>query len=301
MNHSIELQGVSRRFGGVTALDDVSFSVPEHTVLGLLGRNGAGKTTLMSIIAGQDRPDAGSVSVLGHAPFEHGPTLSNIIYVRDNQRYPDDYRLRHVLRIAPAFAPNWNADLADELVDTFRIPAKTALKKLSRGQISSIAIVLGIASRAAVTLLDEPYLGLDVTARAEFHHVLLRDCIEHPRTVVLSTHLVEESAAMFDRVVIIDQGRVVVDDETDAASDRAFILSGTTSAVNELVSGQRVLESKSIGPLASATVAGTPDDSLRERAAAGGVALTRPSLQELVSAFGAGTPAARSTKEVKQP
>ena len=145
MTNAIQVRSVTRSFGGVNALDDVSFSVPQDSILGLLGRNGAGKTTIMSILAGQDRPTSGRVDVLGHSPFEHEPTLAQISYVRDNQRYPDDYRLHHVLRIAPDFAPNWSADVADELVEGFRIPKKTPIKKLSRGQLSSIAIVLGLA------------------------------------------------------------------------------------------------------------------------------------------------------------
>lgn len=104
MTTAIDIRGVSRSFGRAKALDDVSLTVPQDTILGLLGRNGAGKTTLMSIIAGQDRASEGQVEVLGHAPFEHAPTLRQIIYVRDNQRYPDDYKLHHVLRIAPSFA-----------------------------------------------------------------------------------------------------------------------------------------------------------------------------------------------------
>ncbi|WP_349902355.1 ABC transporter ATP-binding protein [Parafrigoribacterium humi] len=287
MTNAIEIDHVSRSFGQVRALDDVSFTVPEHSILGLLGRNGAGKTTIMSIMAGQDRATSGRADILGHSPFEHAPTLAQISYVRDNQRYPDDYRLHHVLRIAPEFAPNWSAELAAELADGFRIPTTTRIKKLSRGQLSSVAIVLGLASRASVTLLDEPYLGLDVTGRALFHTMLLRDYGEHPRTIVLSTHLIEESAALFDRVVILDRGRVVVDDEADAARDRAFTLSGARDAVAEVLGDHRVLERQSIGNLVSLTAEGTIDAALRESAETHGVQLARPTLQELVSGYGA--------------
>jgi ABC-2 type transport system ATP-binding protein len=287
MTNAIEIDHVSRSFGQVRALDDVSFTVPEHSILGLLGRNGAGKTTIMSIMAGQDRATSGRADILGHSPFEHAPTLAQISYVRDNQRYPDDYRLHHVLRIAPEFAPNWSAELAAELADEFRIPTATRIKKLSRGQLSSVAIVLGLASRASVTLLDEPYLGLDVTGRALFHTMLLRDYGEHPRTIVLSTHLIEESAALFDRVVILDRGRVVVDDEADAARDRAFTLSGARDAVAEVLGDHRVLERQSIGSLVSVTAEGTIDAALRESAETHGVQLARPTLQELVSGYGA--------------
>lgn len=147
--------------------------------------------------------------------------------------------------------------------------------------------MLGLASRASVTLLDEPYLGLDVTARALFHTMLLRDYEEHPRTVVLSTHLIEESAALFDRVVILDRGKVVVDDDADSARNRAFTVSGTKDAVAEVLGSHRVLERQSIGSLASVTAEGTIDASLRELAAQHSVQLARVSLQQLVSGYGA--------------
>lgn len=286
MTNAIDIRGVSRSFGRAKALDDVSFSVPENSILGLLGRNGAGKTTLMSIIAGQDRATQGQVEVLGHTPFEHAPTLRQVIYVRDNQRYPDDYKLGHVLRIAPAFAPNWSDDVAQELIDGFRIPTKTQIKKMSRGQLSSVAIVLGLASRAPVTLLDEPYLGLDVTGRNLFHKMLLRDFEEQPRTIVLSTHLIEESAALLDRVVIVDEGKVIVDDETESARYSVVVLSGNSDAVHDVLAGRCVLQSQSMGSITTVTASGAADDALNRLARERGVQVGRASLQDLVSAHG---------------
>ena len=286
MTTAIDIRGVSRSFGRVKALDDVSVAIPENSILGLLGRNGAGKTTLMSIIAGQDRATQGEVRVLGRTPFEHAATLRQIIYVRDNQRYPDDYKLHHVLRIAPAFAPHWSEDVAQELVDGFRIPAKTPIKKMSRGQLSSVAIVLGLASRAPITLLDEPYLGLDVTNRNLFHKMLLRDIGERPRTIVLSTHLIEESASLLDRVVILDEGKVLVDDETESARDSVVVLSGQTDAVHDVLAGRRVLQSQSMGSLTNVIATGAADDALSQLAAKRGVQVGRASLQDLVSAHG---------------
>ena len=296
MSHAIDVRSVTRTYSKVRALDDVSFAVPEHAILGLLGRNGAGKTTIMSIMAGQDRPTAGEVHVLGRPPFEHAPTLAQISYVRDNQRYPDDYRLHHVLRIAPDFAPNWSPEVAAELVERLRIPAKTQLRKLSRGQLSSIAIVLGLASRAPITLLDEPYLGLDVTARALFHRMLLRDYEQHPRTIVLSTHLIDESESLFDHVVIMDQGRVVVDGERDELLASAWVMSGTTGAVGEVLADRPVLHTTTVGGLTSVTAAAALDDAARARAVELGVQLAPASLQDLVAAHGAGQSAPTDTQ-----
>jgi ABC-2 type transport system ATP-binding protein len=300
MTNAIEIDAVTRHFGRVRALDNVSFTVPEHSIVGLLGRNGAGKTTAMSIMAGQDRPTSGHVQVAGHDPFEHAPTLAQISYVRDNQRYPDEYRLHHVTRIAPDFAPNWSEDVAGELIEGFRVPLKTPIKKMSRGQLSSVAIVLGLASRAPVTLLDEPYLGLDVTARAFFHRILLRDYGEHPRTVVFSTHLIDESASLFDRVVIMDSGRVVLDADSDAASESAWVMSGMTDAVSQLTTAVKVLSKTIVGGLMSATGSGVLDSDTWARADDLRVQITRASLQQLVAAYGADDAASETNIEVRR-
>jgi ABC-2 type transport system ATP-binding protein len=297
MTNAIDISSVTRRFGRSAALDDVSFSVAGPSIVGLLGRNGAGKTSLLSIIAAQDRATSGDVRVLGHSPFENEATLAKISYVRDNQRYPDGYRLLHVLRIAPDFAPNWNADLALELAEGFRIPTKTPIKKFSRGQLSSVAIVLGLASRAAVTLLDEPYLGLDVTARSLFYDVLLRDFTEHPRTVVLSTHLVEESEGLFDRVLLLEQGRLMIDDDNEEGRTLAFQLSGMADAVDRVLARVTPLRTHSIGALKSATVAGPLDAEIQGVAQELGVRIAPSSLKEVVAAYGANESSATESKE----
>lgn len=287
MTNAVEIRTVTRKFGAHRALDNISVTVPEGSLCGLLGRNGAGKTTMMSILSGQDRPTSGTVEVFGEKPFENENVLSKISFVRDNQRYPDNYQLRHVLRIAPAFAPHWSSVLAAELVDGFRIPAKTQVSKYSRGQLSSIAIVLGLASRAPLTLLDEPYLGLDVTARAFFHTMLLRDFTEHPRTVLLSTHLVEESEALFDRVIIVDSGQVRLNCESDDIRSTAYSVTGTVDAVGRFVENRTVLAARAIGTIAAATVQGAADSDSRELAETLGIHLEAASLNDLVSAFGA--------------
>lgn len=287
MTSTIDVRGLTRTFGRTTVLDDVTFSVPEGAIVGLLGRNGAGKTTIMSIVAGQDRPTAGEVRVGGHRPFEHAPTLAAVRYVRDNQRYPDDYRLHHVLRIAPTFSPGWSQELATELVERFALPARTPVKKYSRGQLSSLGIVIALASRAPVTLLDEPYLGLDVTARGVFYEVLVRECSEFPRTVLLSTHLVQESEPLFDEVVILDRGRIVAAGSSDELRRSAVVLGGTTDAVRRVIEGRRVLHRDTVGGLMSATVRGHLDRGLADSARAHGVQAHSATLQQLVEAYGA--------------
>lgn len=286
MNYAIETRDLTRVHGSTRALDNVTLNIRANTITGLLGRNGAGKTTLMSLATAQDRPTSGEVRVLGEAPFERAHVLEQLCFIRDNQRYPDDYKLKHALRAAKTFYPNWSEDLAQELVQLFRIPEKTVVKKYSRGQMSALGIVLGLASRAPVTFFDEPYLGLDATARGYFYDVLLRDYQEHPRTVVLSTHLIDEMDRLLERVVILDQGRVVQDADVDELRGAAYQISGTAGAVDAWSVGKRVLRTHRVGALATAIIEGAVSAVDRAAAAETRLDLGAVTLQELVAAYG---------------
>jgi ABC-2 type transport system ATP-binding protein len=280
---AVDIQHVTRRFSHTTALADVTVTFPANTVCGLLGRNGAGKTTLMSIIAGHDRPDAGEVRVHGQPPFENAGVLRDLCFIRDNQRYPDEYRLGHILRVLPAFHDSWDAALATRIADTLRIPAKTKLVKLSRGQQSAVAILIGLASRAPLTIFDEPYLGLDATARRTFYDLLIEDLAAHPRTVLISTHLIDEMEPLLERAVILDRGRVVLDTDMDDARTRAVTVSGAAAAVQDAIQDRRILASHAMGGLRSVTVETHCGDELREHL---GVEVSPVGLQELVAAYG---------------
>ncbi len=286
MNYAIETTDLTRVHGSTRALDGVSVNIHKNTITGLLGRNGAGKTTFMSLVTAQDRPTSGRVRVLGEAPFEHAGVLDQLCFIRDNQRYPDDYSLKHALRAARIFYPNWSQELADELVEMFRIPKKTIVKKYSRGQTSALGIVLGLASRAPVTFFDEPYLGLDATARHYFYDVLLRDYQAHPRTIVLSTHLIDEMDRLLERVIIIDRGRIVQDADVDELRGAAFQVSGPAGAVDAFAGGRRVLSSHRVGGLATLVIEGALTQVDRDALTATDIEYGPVSLQELVAAYG---------------
>ena len=219
MTPTILVGGLTRRYRGQLALDDVTFDVQGASVTGLLGRNGAGKTTLLRIIAGHEFASAGRVAVLGASPVKDEEVLRRMVFIREDQTYPD-LKVRHVLRVASWFYPNWSHELAEALVADFGLPRNRRIKRLSRGMRSAVGIVIGLASRAEVTLFDEPYAGLDAVARQVFYDRLVAEQAEHPRTVLLSTHLIDEAAGLLDRVVVIDRGRVVLDAPAGDLRDR---------------------------------------------------------------------------------
>jgi ABC-2 type transport system ATP-binding protein len=280
--HVIEVKNLTKRYRDVVAVDDVSFTIEKDTIYGLLGRNGAGKTTVMSILTAQNFATSGDVRVFGMQPYENARVLSRMCFVRESQKYPDDALPTHAFATAKLFFPNWDDDLAARLVDDFQLPVKTRIKKLSRGQLSAVGVIIGLASRAEITFFDEPYLGLDAVARQIFYDRLLEDYTEHPRTVILSSHLIDEVSNLIERVLVIDRGRIVMDEETDAVRNRAANIVGDASAVDAFVAGRQVIHRESLGNVASVTVLGALTLADRERLAATGLDVAPVSLQQLI-------------------
>jgi ABC-2 type transport system ATP-binding protein len=281
MSAVIEVEHLTKRFGNFTAIRDVSFRVEENAIHGLLGRNGAGKTTIMQLLTGQDFATGGSIRVFGEEPAENARVLSSVCFIKESQKYPDDFMARHVMRSAPWFFPNWDADLAARLVADFRLPLNRRIKKLSRGQLSSIGVIVGLASRAPLTFFDEPYLGLDAVARKIFYDRLLEDYAERPRTIVLSTHLIDEVSDLLERVLVVNDGEIILDEDADVVRGSAVTVVGTRSAVDAFTARRTVLHRDGVGGLASVTV-GALSAPERAEAAAAGLELSPVSLQQLV-------------------
>ncbi|HWL02278.1 MAG TPA: ABC transporter ATP-binding protein [Microbacteriaceae bacterium] len=281
MNAIVEVQGLTKRYGSLAAVDDVGFQLEAGRVYGLLGRNGAGKTTLMSLLTGQEFATEGRIEVFGKSPIEHAAVLDQLCFIRESQRYPDDFEPRHVLRSAEWFFPDWDAAFARQLVEEFRLPLKRKIKKLSRGQLSAVGVIVGLASRAPLTFFDEPYLGLDASARQLFYDRLLADIAERPRTVVLSTHLIDEVADLLEHVLVIDRGRLIVDADAEELRGTAAAVVGPRAAVDAFVAGREVLHRDGIGGLATATVHRL-SEAERAEAVGAGLELAPVSLQQLV-------------------
>lgn len=278
----IEVAGLTKRYRDALAVDDVSFEIEKDRIYGLLGRNGAGKTTVMSILTAQNFATAGTVRVFGDQPYENPRVLRRMCFVRESQKYPDDARPGHAFATARLFFPNWDQELADRLVDDFQLPMRKRIKKLSRGQLSAVGVIIGIASRAEITFFDEPYLGLDAVARQIFYDRLLADYTEHPRTVILSSHLIDEVSNLIERVLVIDRGRIIMDEDTDAVRDRAANIVGDSAAVDAFVRGREVIHRESLGHVSSVTVLGALTHADRRELASAGLDVAPVSLQQLI-------------------
>jgi ABC-2 type transport system ATP-binding protein len=204
-----------------------------------------------------------------------------MVFVREDQVFPD-FKVRHALRAASWFYPNWNSELAEALLSDFDLPPNRAIKKLSRGMRSALGIVVGLAAQAEITLFDEPYAGLDAVARRLFYDRLLASYAARPSTVVLSTHLIDEVADLLERVVMIDHGRIVLDATADEVRGSATAVSGPIAAVEEFIAGRRTWDRRRVASQESVVVDGALDDADWARARELRLNLEALSLQQVM-------------------
>ncbi|TDD71653.1 ABC transporter ATP-binding protein [Jiangella aurantiaca] len=292
MTLDIDIQNLTVRYPGVTAVDDLTLKLEGGKIYGLLGRNGSGKTTLLSLIAAFRRVTEGTVLVDGEAPFENERLTQQICLVRESgDIVVDGDSVKGILRRSRRFRPQWDDEFAQRLLDLFQVPLDRGVAKLSRGQKSALGITVGLASRAPLTMLDESYLGMDAPSRYAFYDVLLEDYIENPRTIILSTHLIEEVARLFEQVVIIDRGRLVAHDDTESLRMRGAAVVGPATAVDDFTTGMTVLGEQRLGGTKSVTVFGEIHPDARAVATDWGLELSPVALQDLFVHLTKGDPA----------
>lgn len=237
---------LTKKYGRAYALRDLDIQLEENVIYGLLGRNGAGKTTLLNLIAGGLMASGGTIEVRGKK-LATGALPEDCCFVREDNKLFGGARLIEILQFAAHFHPNWDWTFAHKLLATFQLDPNKKIKQLSRGTESLVGNIIGLSSRSALTLFDEPVLGLDVLMRERFYKELLEDYAEHPRTIVLSTHLIDEIASIAERVYIIDEGSILLHDEMNRISMAAYLIRGNSEAVASFTEGKRVLHTESYG------------------------------------------------------
>jgi len=207
----VELRRVTRQFGNKTALDEVSLSVPRGGVFGLIGGNGAGKTTLIKHILGLLKAQSGSVRVFGLDPVENPVgTLGRIGYLSEDRDLPNWMRVGELMRYTQAFFPNWDVAYAEDLREAFDLDGNAKVKHLSRGQRARAGLLAALAHRPELLVLDEPSSGLDPVVRRDILGAIIRTIADEGRTVLFSSHLLDEVERVADRVAIIHQGRIML-------------------------------------------------------------------------------------------
>lgn len=213
---AIEVEHVVKRFGRTTVLQDLSFAVEAGKTYAFLGRNGAGKTTTIRMMLGLLRPDAGTIRVLGMDPARQSvPIRRRVGYLAEDQQMFGWMRVAEMISFLAPFYPTWDRALAADLLKRFELSSKTCIKHLSKGQNARLGLLLALAHRPELVILDDPTLGLDPIMRKQF----LRDIVTYLQgegvTVLFSSHLLYEVEPVADEVAILDCGRIIRQSPTD--------------------------------------------------------------------------------------
>jgi len=247
MTSLVSAQGVTKRFGSFTAVDNVSFEVESGKILGLIGPNGAGKTTLLKALLGLTDCE-GQLSVMGLDPFRQRKELMrNICFIADVAVLPRWIKVTQLLDYVEAIHPNFSRKRAEELLQQTKIMSHSKVKELSKGMVTQLHLSIIMSIDAKLLVLDEPTLGLDIIFRKEFYANLLNDYFDEERTILVTTHQVEEIENLLTDIMFINDGKIILDSSMDALAD---------SYVEIAASGAEADKARGLGPIAEGQMFG---------------------------------------------
>lgn len=279
--YAVKTADLSVRYGSTVALDSVDLDLDAGRIHGLLGRNGTGKTTLLSVLASLRRPYAGSVLVDGQQPFEHELLMEGVCLIRESGDVVPDASAAATLDFVGRARPTFDREYADRLVESFGLNPRAKPGAMSRGQRSALGAVVGLASRAPLTMFDEVHLGMDAPTRQQFYDELIADFAEHPRTVIVSSHLISEIEPLVETVTILHDGRVLLSEEADDLRRHGVTLTGPAAAVDQAAVGHSVVGTRDLGPTRQVTLFGELDQRALAEAEQAGIQIGPVPLQEL--------------------
>ncbi|MDP5275323.1 ABC transporter ATP-binding protein [Chengkuizengella axinellae] len=256
MQTVLETKNVIKNYRKTKAVRNLSIKLEENTIYGLLGRNGAGKTTLLNLLTGHKFPDSGEIKGFGKT-LNKGDSLQEICYIKDNHQFFEESKVIQLLNFAAPFYEHWDWNFANELLRQFELDPNKKFKKLSRGMKSTVGIMIGLASRAPITIFDEPLLGLDAVMREKFYDILLKDYAEHPRTILMSTHLIDEISKVVEKVMILETGSIKLFDDMDTIRNKSYFVSGKSDVVESILKHKNVIHKDQHGKITIAAVFNT--------------------------------------------
>lgn len=264
MKDTLECIGIEKKYKEKYALKDIGLTIEKGKIYGMIGRNGAGKTTLLSMLSAQGRPTAGEVRLNGEKVWENQSALDRMCFSRELNQMTgigaNTMKVKEYLKMASIYFPGWDKEMADMLVKEFGLDVKKRISKLSKGMLSMVTIIVALASKAEYTFLDEPVAGLDVVARNQFYKTLLDEYNESGRTFIISTHIIEEAADIFEEVIIINNGELMLKENTQSLLERACHISGKADVVDNAMKGKEAHGVENMGRSKGATLLLSPGE-----------------------------------------
>ncbi|HHX04357.1 MAG TPA: ABC transporter ATP-binding protein [Tissierellia bacterium] len=242
----IEIRHLYKSFGKQEVLADVNLTIEDDKIIGLLGRNGVGKTTLLHIIASHLIKREGEVLLDGQQVLENPVRTSQIAYIPEDG-FGTDMKLKELFDYGRRLYPNWNEELFQEMIELFGLDVRKKFSKLSRGMRTMTCLTMGLASGARFTLFDEPSLGMDAANRFHFYQKLMSEFEKGGRTFLVSTHIIDEVANLFEEVVILKDKQVMLKEEVPTLLERGFSVRGSREELDAIAFTQRHIGTETFG------------------------------------------------------
>lgn len=259
---SIEIKNVSKSFSNIKALDSISLEFKENKIYGLFGRNGAGKSTLLNIISNRIFANSGEILVDGENAVENDKAQGKIFLMSEVMLYPETMKIKDAFRLTKEFYDDFDIDYANKLSEQFGLKTNKKTKGLSTGYKSIFKIIIALASNAKYLIFDEPILGLDASHRDLYYKLLIENYDKNPKTIIISTHLIEEISTIVEDVVIIKDGKIIKQQSCEELLNMGFTITGAESLIDEFAKGKNVIGSDTLGNYKSIYVLGNIKNSI---------------------------------------
>lgn len=277
----IDIKGLNKSYGSKVVLKDINIKIEENKIYGLLGRNGAGKTSLLNLITDRIIKDSGSIKIDGEEVYENDKALEKMYFMTEKTLYPEDYKVKDVFKWTKEFYPSFDNKYAINLAKRFGLDINIKIKGLSTGYTSICKIVTTLASNAEIMIFDEPILGLDANHRELFYKELMANYIKNPKTIILSTHIIEEVSNLLEQVIIINEGKIMTSKECDELLENAYTVSGVSENIDKYIESKEIVNIETMAAFKSATVIGSVRSSDRELAESLDLKFSKVELQKL--------------------
>ena len=258
--NAIEIKNVSKEYKDVAALTDVSLSFEHGKIYGFLGRNGAGKSTLINIMANRIFADQGEIFIDGLAAYENMEVHEKLYCMSEADLYDGALKVKDLFKWTARFYDCFDLERAYEIAEKFDLNTNKKFKALSKGYQSIFKLAIALSLNVPYVVFDEPVLGLDANHRELFYDLLLQDYQSNQRTIIIATHLIEEVANLIEEVVLIDSGKILLQETVEALMEKGYCVSGIAEQVDRYCEGKNVIGCDELGSLKLAYVLGERED-----------------------------------------
>ena len=243
----LEINHLYKSYGKTKVLYGVNLRLEENKIYGLLGRNGVGKTTLLSIIANQIKRDSGELKLFDQEIYENAKVVEDICIVSERGIGVEDIKVRDIFKKARILYKDWDEEYKNYLVKEFNLNIKKNYSKLSRGNQTIVGLIIGLSSRSKLTIFDEPSLGLDAAFRYQFYNTLLKDVEINPRTIIISTHLIDEVTNLFEEIIILKDEKVYIQEEVSNLLEKSYFLNGKAEYILPRIKDKEIIFKEEFG------------------------------------------------------